>query len=1287
MIRPLYPALLAVLFAAPVRAADPPAPQSAPEQAPKKVDCASCTEKTDREREPVDKNVPKPEELTKELKDAVPAQTLRRLQVDSAGLAALASADPASAAAGSARFFDNFNAAVRSSSLPQARKDALLAQSERSRQSLAPMPQAGAGIDRERVPLPGGTVGRSGGGAVGRNDNYDIALAAASALPFVGDRAKAEVFKRERDKRLAQIDADKKNKELAGVERQRYKLFLEKALTQGAVPMGTTFQPWELGVQAPPGTSIATALRYVDSKRMRGFEYRFPDGSTRFEGVGEEAGVVELRDKDTKLIRRFDGKKVTLADGKTLEPQGPHVVAVADAAGKPLGKSVQLDDLFAAKGEARANLAWDIAKEVTPDAKRQQALASYLRDSFGSDVQSIKSVRAEVQPDGTFVLVYDQANGGKRVETAKFAATTPIDGKSYGQGLVVMNPGSPARWREYLDNGDRLSWSSTMGMTSGGVFTSDKSVRKVDLNYQKRNGERYDTVSSERKDEVVESLSGTSGMSILGGAIMDTPGLGHVLKGFGVAGKTIYSSAVGAGQAAVGGIADSDPYRVEAWASLEKAWGWTTDKKTDLSRTLPKGAVQFLDSEVMRSRHDAVVEQLRLTKGITEKTLPPDEYNRLVDRLVPTGTPSNDERLAILQGHFGAGSYGGRILDEVQYADSKLGKAALTVAGGGMSFAESTAENLPLLLATAGLGRVAALAPAAEAGTVVRAGLGTARVANTVMSASLTGTWIIGGLDNAGRFADALQEKDFKKSALAGSQAVTDMFFAMAMAKDYRAQGKARELAELEKRQAAQDALLKVKEEQLRAAQPKKEPAAVAVGVGVEARGSKEVPGWTVKDNPDVRIYDVESADGKAAIAKTDVKAYELDMLRKASTAKMPEGVDNVHIAKLIDTPKPGVVVMEKAPGVSLKEYTLGLREWPGGKITPEEWAKFKAGVLSLKEQGVEHTDLKNSENVMVWRDGAGKLQFELIDWGGPVDPEARMPDTEGLRLLETELRKANLLDAGTARAGNATPGAVDPKKLPAWQFEKFVRSEYGIDTGTLKKSQPKSLQKILEQYIAEKNPSAEEVRDLRQRFTGQAAAAPLPTSPTAWRKNLPDGGESLLADADRLRSRGSEIKIKSEEGTGSVFKDDFRDPNAPKALWSGQKEEILQLMLDTGIWVPKLYHEGKSYASLGGVESAMRKHVTGDTSGFISVSSSRKGASKFGRFLLEIDPKGGDWYSTQDLSEHLHGAETASKESEYITQQIPLSKIRIILDQTTNRVYDLTKPEDVDALRAALRK
>src|SRR6185295_12793516 len=389
-------------------------------------------------------------------------------------------------------------------------------------------------------------------------------------------------------------------------------------------------------------------------------------------------------------------------------------------------------------------------------------------------------------------------------------------------------------------------------------------------------------------------------------------------------------------------------------------------------------------------------------------------------------------------------------------------------------------------------------------------------------------------------------------------------------------------------------------------------------------------------------------ANGKPAVAKTGVNAYELDMLKKASAAKMPEGVDNVHIAKLLAEgpgavpkgvelkPGEGVAVMEKAKGVALKDYILGVKSWEGGKITPEEWGNFKKAVEGLKQQGVEHTDLKNSENVQVWRDGKGKLQFEIIDWGGPVDPKMRMPDAQGLKILETDLLKAGLLDtpkaAPAAAAAAPTAAQAAPNKIPNREFELFVRREYGIDTGTLQKTQPQALQKILKQYISENRPPAAEVQSLRLKFGGGEVAQTRGTAPDAWKKNLQDKA-SFDRDTARLNQMGSEIRVKTGEGTGLVVKEDFRQQGAPEVLYSGQNPEIVELMLKTGAFVPKMYHEGRSYADYGGVENAMMKHVVGESGGFVSVSSSKKGAESFGQFVLEIDPKKGNFYSTHHLS------------------------------------------------------
>lgn len=741
------------------------------------------------------------------------------------------------------------------------------------------------------------------------------------------------------------------------LKRAQYQTFLGRSLADGAVPLKTSFDAWELGVSAPAGTEAVLDRQQHEGGRFVGLAFAFPDGSTRFEGSSDgvrkltkvhdgKGGAdtvtlarvkddkvvearTEVRDKEGRLVVResvtgggevsisevfdpitgtavreirtnaagrrtvldrrsgdalvvdasgkaewrtgdakaawarqtgtvgadgaFKAESILLKDGKLLNIRGAHVTEIVDPKQGSLGFEVRADDLFQAEGTARHKASWDIAKEIVAALGRDDKgfrtsapIAGMLQDTFGSGVGNLSGMRVNVEKDGRILVIYTDANGGKRVEEARFADTSTYKEQGFGQGLVVTHPthyspdgkveSNPARWKEYLSNGDQLSWDPTFGMEKGGVFTADKSFRKVYLSYNKRESKGgYERLKDpELKDKIVTEVPGSSGMGILGAAIIESPGLGHVLKGGGAVGKTLYSGVVGGGQALVAEVSGSTTYETESWASLEKAFSWTSSDTTDLARTLSPEAVSLIDAKVWESREDSVKEYLRKEKGITPKTMPEDEYNRKVHAIVYIDNRqpiTNEERMQVLKGNFGAGSYGGRIIAEADRTQNIFGKAALTVAGGGMTFAEGTAESLPLILATAGLGRVAALAPAANAGNAVKFGLSAARVTNTVMATSLTGTWVVGALDNGGQMADALAQGDFKRSVTAGSHAVTDLVFAGAMVKGYRDYLKDRsQNAQLQKL-AMDEAKLKAQETVLRekaAAQPPRELAAAA---------------------------------------------------------------------------------------------------------------------------------------------------------------------------------------------------------------------------------------------------------------------------------------------------------------------------------------------------------------------------------------------------------------------------------------------------------------------------
>jgi serine/threonine protein phosphatase PrpC/tRNA A-37 threonylcarbamoyl transferase component Bud32 len=198
---------------------------------------------------------------------------------------------------------------------------------------------------------------------------------------------------------------------------------------------------------------------------------------------------------------------------------------------------------------------------------------------------------------------------------------------------------------------------------------------------------------------------------------------------------------------------------------------------------------------------------------------------------------------------------------------------------------------------------------------------------------------------------------------------------------------------------------------------------------GEQATGRPEKPPYDPAQAKKGKVFENKNVfelqvDGKTVgIAKLDAHPGETALAKKAGAVEMPRGSENVHIPKVIGEGRAALpagegfepvrgkeaVVFEQAKGKSLGDYLEGKAKWEGEPITPQEWNALKRGVKELNKNGVEHMDLKNPDNILVWRDGAGKIQFEIIDWGGQGNMN-KMADTPALNRLEGQLSSSGML-------------------------------------------------------------------------------------------------------------------------------------------------------------------------------------------------------------------------------------------------------------------------------------
>jgi tRNA A-37 threonylcarbamoyl transferase component Bud32 len=293
-------------------------------------------------------------------------------------------------------------------------------------------------------------------------------------------------------------------------------------------------------------------------------------------------------------------------------------------------------------------------------------------------------------------------------------------------------------------------------------------------------------------------------------------------------------------------------------------------------------------------------------------------------------------------------------------------------------------------------------------------------------------------------------------------------------------------------------------------------------------------------ENPNV--FDVELGGRAAGVAKLDLNPGELETAKKAAAVKLPRGSENVHIPKVLSEGENGAV-FEKALGRSLGEYLEGKAKWEGEPISPQEWSAFKRAIKALNRAGVEHFDLKNPDNILVWRDAAGNIQFELIDWGGRTHA-TRMPDAEALVRLERDLGSMNMLRDPTFMERvkdffgirpDLTPVAEAPALLPG------QASPPGL-MPAIPELAPRPSKPDLGRRKSKSAASEESVDELAQRLVETprepAPGATAPASRSDFAKKLADRWQN--GDLEQTRAIGESARRLADEGDIHPIQDLF---------------------------------------------------------------------------------------------------------------------------------------------------
>ncbi|TPW19650.1 MAG: hypothetical protein FD126_2474, partial [Elusimicrobia bacterium] len=610
----------------------------------------------------------------------------------------------------------------------------------------------------------------------------------------------------------------------------------------------------------------------VETMDLASGERTVEDKKTGLRTVVDKDGNAVLTQKDgTQQKGKVDAQgnftlqSVTQTDGSVVDILGRHVVRVRRG-GQVQGYEADLSELFTGglKGEARMTAARKIAQDLVrgmklddKDGQRSKPLENWLFDTWDKGPNH-QNVTFSVLPDGTFQKVYRRADGTLLIERASFMTSTtyanrqelalvltrPIQTDREGKAAV-----DPRRWKEYLSSGAQNSWHSMLGFEDAGWFANHKSIETVFLRRLQRTDPAggWSQTSQVEKNKIVKETPGTSTFGIVGTAIHETPVVGHVLKfGEGTA-SSIWGALQAAPQTLVYATTGSGNYGVAAAANWHKVapMNWLIGEEGHLDR-MNQDSMEILQTQAY-SRREAEL----AARGITHETTPVKDYQAMLRRWDGQGAwasladcqkyynnPDYCERFRYskqeLVGTFSAFTMGGTADRIIEDAQTKTGAASVAQSIGGytLKIFDNVGETVfnPVIWATFGVGRgVQALTAMRAAGTTFR-GMGLAtrgtQLTHAVLSTTLYGTWIVGGVDNLGQTVNALNDGDSAKAWKKGADFSTDLFFLGLMARDARsskARAAASEASALERStlnaeiQAAETAL-RAREAQGRAA-------------------------------------------------------------------------------------------------------------------------------------------------------------------------------------------------------------------------------------------------------------------------------------------------------------------------------------------------------------------------------------------------------------------------------------------------------------------------------------
>lgn len=431
------------------------------------------------------------------------------------------------------------------------------------------------------------------------------------------------------------------------------------------------------------------------------------------------------------------------------------------------------DLLRASDPAARASLSREITAEFLgalgqKDPAKVRAFSDFLRDILEYKSADAAAAYLSAEGAGRVSLVFERKDGGKKILSGEFLASTAREGRPSKPAFVLMGPVSVSKdgaaqqphlgyWREYTGE-ERVEWQSAQRKEEKGwgPWKRQDQVAEVSLSGSVWDGSGWKAKS---KDPVktVTTKEGQSWFGRAGDKIMKTPVLGHTLKFCDDVAATLYTGIVAAPSVFIGAATGSDALSLEAAGSYAKnpLMNKLVGEQGHLDRLTP-GAKAKLDAKVREER----------VKALDSQLFPVSPELKKAAAAAPV---DSKEAFSVLKDNYGAGSYGKRLIAE-GYEREGWQRNALIGAGVLTGVAETLGEGVcnPIFWATLGAGEAVAAAKGTQAFAAgafgAKAAFGAAKTAQAVSQAAWWGPWLLTVADNGGKVVELTAQGKFDKA-------------------------------------------------------------------------------------------------------------------------------------------------------------------------------------------------------------------------------------------------------------------------------------------------------------------------------------------------------------------------------------------------------------------------------------------------------------------------------------------------------------------------------------------